>query len=68
MPTKRAETIGRAISSDTISTPAERRLLADRIPGAVYAEIDSDCGRDVFLVDQARLNAILNPFIEKIRQ
>lgn len=64
----KAETIVTGISSDIIFTPAEMRLLADRIPGAVYAEIDSDFGHDGFLVEHARLNAILKPFIEKIRQ
>ena len=59
----KADTIVVGISSDIIFTPREMRLLAERIPDAVYAEISSDFGHDGFLVEHADLNAILRPFI-----
>ena len=40
------------------------RALASRIPGAVYAEIQSPFGHDGFLVEHDQLNALMKPFME----
>lgn len=60
-----ADTIVIGISSDIIFTPREMRDLAAMIPLADYHEIDSGFGHDGFLVEHAKLNAILNRFISK---
>lgn len=56
------------LTTDIIFPPDEMRLLASRIPGAVYREIDSPFGHDGFLVEADQLNDILNPFINDHRQ
>lgn len=60
-----ADTIVIGISSDIIFTPREMRDLAAMIPLADYHEIDSGFGHDGFLVEHAKLNAILNRFINR---
>ena len=44
------------------------RLLAERIPGAVYHEIDSPFGHDGFLVEHEQLNSIIYPIINKLTE
>ncbi|MDE6136489.1 MAG: alpha/beta fold hydrolase, partial [Muribaculaceae bacterium] len=56
-------TIVVGISTDIVFTVPEMKRLAAAIPGAVYAQIDSAFGHDGFLVEHARLNALLTPFI-----
>ena len=51
------------LSTDIIFTPAEMKVLAAAIPGAVYHEITSPFGHDGFLVEHGQLNDILTPFI-----
>lgn len=51
------------ITSDIIFTPSEMKLLAQRIPGAEYCEINSPLGHDGFLVEHKQLNSILNSFL-----
>lgn len=58
-----AKTVVVGITSDIIFTPAEMRLLAERIPAALYFEIDSPFGHDGFLVEHEQLNSIIYPFI-----
>ena len=60
-----ADTIVIGISSDIIFTPREMRDLAAMIPLADYHEIDSGFGHDGFFVEHAKLNAILNRFINR---
>ncbi len=58
-----APTLVVGITTDIIFTPAEMRLLASRIPGARYAEIDSPFGHDGFLVEYDALDKLVKPFI-----
>ena len=58
-----AQTVVVGITSDIIFTPAEMRLLTERIPAARYYEIDSPFGHDGFLVEHEQLNSIIYPFI-----
>lgn len=59
----KAKTIVLGINTDIIFTPKEMRKLAKSIPGAEYAEIQSEFGHDGFLVENEILNKILIPFI-----
>ncbi len=38
-------------------------MLADLIPGAIYAEIDSAFGHDGFLIENEKLSEIINEFL-----
>lgn len=58
-----APTLVVGITTDIIFTPAEMRLLASRIPGARYAQIDSPFGHDGFLVEYEALDKLVKPFI-----
>lgn len=58
-----APTLVVGITTDIIFTPAEMRLLASRIPGARYAQIDSPFGHDGFLVEYQALDKLVKPFI-----
>lgn len=58
-----ADTIVVGITTDIIFTVEEMRRLAKAIPGAKYAEIDSQFGHDGFLVEDRSLNEIIYPFI-----
>lgn len=60
-----APTIVVGISSDIVFPAADERRLCVMIPGARYAQIDSDFGHDGFLVEHERLNNILNDFISR---
>ena len=59
----RARTIVVGITTDIIFPPADMRRLAARIPGAAYAEIESEFGHDGFLTEHEQLNKILTPYI-----
>lgn len=63
--TIQAQTMVIGLSTDIIFTPGEMRSLADRIPGAVYRQIDSPFGHDGFLVEADQLNNLIKPFISK---
>ncbi len=56
----RARTTVIAIDSDNLFPAAESRVWAPLIPGAEYVEISSHFGHDGFLLETARLTAILN--------
>lgn len=58
----RARTLVIGISSDVLFPPAEQQLLAQHIPGAVYAEMDSGFGHDGFLIETAQITQILEQF------
>lgn len=60
----RSDTIVIGLATDIIFTPGEMRALASGIPGSRYEEIDSPFGHDGFLVEHARLNEILVPFMD----
>ena len=55
-----------AISSDALFPPCEQRVLADGIPGAIYAEIDSVLGHDGFLVEGKRIEELLTAFLPAV--
>ncbi|MFZ4475579.1 MAG: hypothetical protein ACOYPR_10330 [Saprospiraceae bacterium] len=43
--------------------PVEQQFLAAHIPNARYAEISSDFGHDGFLVETAKLSALLGEWL-----
>lgn len=59
----KAKTVVVAITTDIIFPPAELKTLCEKIPEAVYFEIQSSFGHDGFLVEHAQLNSILMPFM-----
>jgi len=58
----RAKTLVIGISSDLLFPPVEQEFLANHIPGAVLAEIDSIYGHDGFLVEADKLSLIISNF------
>ncbi len=52
------------ISSDALYPAVEQRGLAELIPGARYAEIQSIHGHDGFLIEYEQLTALLRDFLE----
>jgi len=58
----RAKTLIIGISSDLLFPPVEQEFLANHIPAAVLAEIDSMYGHDGFLVEADKLSLIISNF------
>jgi homoserine O-acetyltransferase len=58
-----ARTMSISISSDMLFPPVEQQFLAAHIPNARYAEISSDFGHDGFLVETAKLSALLGGWL-----
>lgn len=54
------------ISTDIIFTKEDMKSLSDKMPKAVYREIDSPFGHDGFLVEYKLLNSIINGFFETL--
>jgi homoserine acetyltransferase len=42
----------------------EQRLLAEKIPGAIYREIHSDYGHEGYLTETSRLKHLIHIFLE----
>ena len=61
----RAKTLVLGISTDILFPVAEQKFLAQHIPGAVYAEMDSIYGHDGFLVEYEALGRVLGNFYQK---
>lgn len=59
----KARTLVIGLTTDIVFPPEDMRTLASRIPGAVYAEIQSPFGHDGFLVEYDQLNALMRPFM-----
>ena len=59
-----AKTLVIGLTTDIVFPADDMRALASRIPGAVYAEIQSPFGHDGFLVEHDQLNALMKPFME----
>ncbi|MBC7914160.1 MAG: alpha/beta fold hydrolase, partial [Pyrinomonadaceae bacterium] len=59
-----ATTLVIGISSDLLFPPAEQRLLAEKIPGASYLEIDSYYGHDGFLIETGILTYEIIKFLK----
>lgn len=53
------------ITSDIIIPPSEQEFLARHIPRGEMHIIESDFGHDGFLVESEKLNAIIEPFLNK---
>ncbi|MBG8552996.1 homoserine O-acetyltransferase family protein [Hymenobacter guriensis] len=60
-----ARTLVVSISSDVLFPPAEQRLLARHIPGAMYAEMESGFGHDGFLIETAQITHFLERFFTR---
>jgi homoserine O-acetyltransferase len=58
-----AKTLCIGISSDILFPTIEQKRLAEFIPNAVYAEIESDFGHDGFLIEHEKLSDIIIKFI-----
>lgn len=59
----KAKTLCIGITTDILFPPQEQKMLADLIPGAIYAEIDSAFGHDGFLIENEKLSEIINEFL-----
>lgn len=53
-----AKTLCVGISTDILFPPIEQKTMANHIPNAVYAEIESDFGHDGFLIEFEKLEYI----------
>jgi homoserine O-acetyltransferase len=51
-----------SIRSDLLYPPHEQRLLADHLPNATYAILDSAEGHDGFLIESAELGDLVAAF------
>ena len=51
------------VSSDLLYPPHEQRELANLMPGAEFAMLESDHGHDSFLIDTAQLDQLLAGFL-----
>ncbi|MEX0977116.1 MAG: homoserine O-acetyltransferase [Woeseia sp.] len=51
-----------SISSDQLYPPQEQRFLADQLPNASYAILDSAEGHDGFLIESAKLGDLISAF------
>ena len=56
-----------AISTDVLYPVAECREFAEQFTNGAFAVLDSHFGHDAFLVDDAKLAALLTPFVENAR-
>lgn len=61
--TIKAKTLCVGISTDILFPPIEQKRLAEFIPNAKYAEIDSDFGHDGFLIESKKLSIIIRGFL-----
>lgn len=58
-----AKTLCVGISTDILFPPIEQKRLAEYIPNAIYAEIDSDFGHDGFLIESEQLSGIIREYL-----
>lgn len=63
-----AHTLVIGLSSDLLFPPAEQKLLARGIKGAIYREIDSLYGHDGFLIETAKLTDLIKAFYKNINE
>ncbi len=62
----KARTLVIGLTSDLLFPPAEQKRLAKGIRGAEFQEIDSLYGHDGFLIETARLTALIQTFYKGI--
>src|SRR5690606_27792014 len=62
-----ARTLVIGINSDLLFPVEEQKFLADHIPHAVYAEIDSYYGHDGFLIETKRISKEISNFLSQNR-
>lgn len=55
------------MSTDVLYPVSETRAMADSIPDAAFAELDSPNGHDSFLIDTDQLSSIVTRFLEESR-
>jgi homoserine O-acetyltransferase/O-succinyltransferase len=60
----KAKTLVIGISSDLLFPPSEQKFLAEKIPGALYLEIDSFYGHDGFLIETGILTYEIIKFLK----
>jgi len=58
-----AKTLCVGISTDILFPPIEQKRMAEFIPNAIYAEIDSDFGHDGFLIESEQLSEIIREYL-----
>jgi len=58
-----AKTLCVGISTDILFPPIEQKQLAEFIPNAIYAEINSDFGHDGFLIENEQLSEIITKYL-----
>lgn len=58
----KAKTMCIGITSDILFPVNEQQFLAENIPSATYAQIDSSYGHDGFLIEAKKLTEIIKPF------
>ncbi len=63
----KAKTLVVGIESDILFPLSEQQYLADKIPGAQLAVLQSDYGHDGFLVEFEQLNEALKTFYKPVR-
>lgn len=63
-----AHTLVIGLTSDLLFPPKEQKLLAKGIKGSQYHEIDSLYGHDGFLIETAKLAALIRAFYQGIYQ
>ena len=60
----RARTLSIGIDTDVLFPKEEQAFLAEHVPGARFALLESDYGHDAFLVEYAKMEAIIRPFLD----
>ena len=61
----KARSIIIGISSDILFPTGEQKWVTQHIPGAVYAEIESQFGHDGFLIENKKLTKVIGDFLRK---
>ena len=56
-----------SVSSDTLYPPEEQAFLAEHLPSARYAVLDSEHGHDGFLIETQKLGEIIRAFRDELR-
>lgn len=60
----RARTLSIGIDTDVLFPQEEQAFLAKHVPAARFALLESDYGHDAFLVEYAKMESIIRPFVD----